>query len=483
MALQNKLRKMLHPKRWETRTNVPANTAAGSFVVSDKFDLVNDSKAFYVQSASAIYMYEADEDSCLQLPASGIAGVFAAGACGEFRALSACGGIFIQSASGGSTTAINTALNINRSVAGMRIRVVAGAGLGYDEAITRNTLGANAVLTVPVNGVAFNATTKFQIFGGSLWFFNAGTSAVGYSVYDRITNVWTSRSVTGLPTAWATDGQLVSTIGSAKQFATGNATAGGASSLTNAGKAWGVNMWANAYQLRITGGTGKGQIRGIASNTATAITVDAVWEINPDATSTYAIEGNSDYFYLFGNNAVTAYRFKVSTNVWNTLAPGAARAGAMAAGGTANWIDSAQDWDNETLVQHNQASTLYRQNGRYIVSFRGGASSNLDFLDLAAVTWISTVAYGNQAETFTTGSSSCDLNGNIFIHKESSGRVYRFDVAKNMLTSHTWNVQPQGAVLAGNKMFIMPFVDGVDKLQFLYQISHTSNILQRQMLI
>lgn len=474
------LRKMLHPKRWETRTPAPVNSAAGSFLVSDKYDLINGAKAFYVQAAAAVYMYEGDEDSWLQLPASGIAGTFGAGACGEFRAIGAMGGTFNQTVTAGGAASLTTNKTIVRSLAGMRIRAIAGTGVGFDGTVVSNTLGANAVITT--SGGSFGADTVFQLFSGSLWFFCPGAGAVGFRVYDRATNTWTAKSVTGLPTTFGTDGQLVSTIGSAKTFATGTATAGAATTLTNGGKSWGTNMWAN-YQIRITAGKGVGQIRSIASNTGTVITVSAAWAVNPDATSVYAIEGNSDFMYLLGNNAVTMYRYQVSTDTWTTLSPTAARAGAAAAGFSANWIDNVSGWDNETLVNHLQAGTIFRQNGRYIYSLRGGATSTLDVYDIAANTWISGVAYANQQETFTTGSSYCDNDGLIYIHKESTNRFFAFDVGGNVLKSLTTNFTVQGAVLVGNKIFTLPYNDGATEIVFLYALMHTGAILNRQLLV
>lgn len=477
MATTVNLKKMLHPKRWENRTPAPANSAAGSFITADKYDLINGAKAFYVLSASVIYMYEGDEDSWIQLPASGLGGTFGAGACGEFRALGAMGGTFNQTVTAGGAASLTTNKTIVRSLEGMRIRVIQGTGLGFDGTVVRNTVGPNSVITT--SGGSFDATTVFQLFSGSLWMTTAG--AIGFGVYDRATNAWTARSVTGLP-AWATDGQLVSTIGCAKEFATGTATAGASTTLTNNSKAWGTNMWAN-YQVRIKSGTGAGQIRAIASNTGTVITVSSAWAVNPDATSVYAIEGNSDYMYLLGNNAVILYRYTVSTNTWATLTPTAARAAALGAGGTANWIDSVTGWDNETLVNHNQSGSLYKQNGRYIYSFRGGATNILDIYDIAGNTWISGFLYGNQAETFTTGSHTCDLNGNIYLQKEITGRFFKFDVGKNILTSLSTNVTPQGAVLTGNRMFILPYSDGGTQIDFLYSIIHTSPILNRCLLV
>jgi hypothetical protein len=217
------LKKLLHRKAPERCNAAPVNTAAGSFVVSDKFDVIPNSLAYLVTGASSIYRYDGDEDSWLQLPNSGLAGVFGPGACGEFRALGAMGGVFTQAATAGGANSITTNDTIVRSLAGRRIRVVAGTGLGFDGTIVSNTIGANAVLTT--SGGTFDATTQYQIFSGSLWFQNAGAAA-GFGVYDLATNVWTARTATGV--TFGTDGQLISTLSSAGSFFTGTASAGGA---------------------------------------------------------------------------------------------------------------------------------------------------------------------------------------------------------------------------------------------------------------
>lgn len=477
------LRKLLHRKAWEACTSAPVATAAGSFIVSDKYDMNNGARAFYVANASAIYMYEGQEDSWVQLPNSGLTGTFGAGACGEYRGLGAMGGVFTQTATAGTTTTLTTNRTIVRQLTGQRVRVVAGTGVGYEGTVANNTLGANAVITVtPANAVAFDNTTQYQVYSGSLWVHSAGASA-GFAVYDVATNAWTARTASGL--TMGTDGQLVSTMGSASSFATGTATAGASTTLTNSAKSWGTNMWAN-YQVRITAGTGKGQIRTISSNTGTVLTVSSAWTVTPDATSVYSIEGNDDYFYLLGNNAVTMYRYVVSTNTWSTLSPTAARAGAMAAGGTADWIDGVAEWaGNETLVPH-YSTTLYRQNGRYIYSFRGGATSTLDVYDIAANTWISGVSYGNQMETFTTGSSSVDMNGSIFINKEATGRIFRFDINVNRLigvATNTNQVALGGTAVVGDKMFVLPYTDGGTTVMFGYALRHSAADLVRMLVI
>lgn len=492
MPTANTLRPILHRKVWELcnpamAPNNTVNTAAGSFVVSDKFNLTPRANAFFVNGASAIYRYDAEQDSWQQLPSSGIAGTFAAGSCGEFRGLGAMGGVFTQTATAGTTTTITTNRTITRVLSDVNIRVVAGTGVGYTGKITNSTIGSNSVLTVsPASAVAFDATTQFQVYSGSLWFFNAGTTAVGFSVYDLATNAWTARSVTGLPTAFGTSGQLVSTLGSAVSFATGTSTGSNTTTtLNNTGKAWLTNQWAN-YQVRITDGTGIGQIRMIASNTATALTVSAAWTVTPDATSVYVIEGNDDYFYLLGNAAVTMYRFQVSTNTWTTLAPTAARAASAGAGFSANWIDSAPTWtlpSNEAPNALTSSANVYKQLGRYIFSFRGGGSAGLDIYDIAANTWISSLAYGNSQETFTTGSSYVDYDGKIYIQKENTGRIMRFDIDSWSIQTFSSHAYPQGATIESGKMFTIPFVDGATKITFFYTMLNTQPFLLRTVII
>jgi hypothetical protein len=478
MALVVNLRKLLHRKSWEPCTPLPVATVAGSFVVSDKFNLVPNSLAFYVANYSAIYRYDGDEDSWVQLPNSGLAGVFGAGACGEFKALGALGGVFNQTSTGGGVATINTNKTIVRSLAGRRLRVIAGLGLGFDGTVLSNTIGANAVITT--SGGTFDATTVFQVFSGSLWVQGAGAAA-GFGVYDLATNAWTAKAATGL--TWGTDGQLVSTIGSAASFLTGTASAGAATTLTDGAEAWQTNQWAN-YQIRITGGTGAGQIRTVASNTGTVITVSAAWAVNPDATSVYSLEGNGDFFYLLGNNAVTMYRYSVAANTWTTLAPTAARAAAPGAGLTGNWVDSVSSWTLNSNGSPNLLTTgLSKQNGRYILSFRGAGGNVLDVYDIALNTWLSGLPYGNQFETFTTGSNSFDHDGNVYIQKEATGRIFKFNINDWVMQSFSFNPLPQGAAVVGNKMFMLPYEDGASQIDFLYTMRNTGQELFRMLVI
>lgn len=492
MTLAVTLRKMVHRKSAEYCNPLPVNTLAGGFFTSDKSDAVPDhTTSYFVGGVSAIYNYNADQDGWQQLPNSGLTGTFGAGACGEFRAISAPAGAITNTASGGAAATINTSLTAAINAKGCKIRVVAGTGAGYEGTILRNTLGANSVITVTGGSPpTFDATTQFQMFVGSLWFFNPGAGAVGFGVYDRFTNAWTSRSVTGLPTTFGTDGQLIST-GSATSnngagFVNGTATSGGASTLTDTTKTWPVNGFTN-YQVRIKSGTGLGQVRTIASNTANALTVSSAWTTQPDATSVYVIEGNDNYLYLLGNNAVTLYRYSISGNSWSTLAPGAARAGASAAGGTADWVDSVADWvEGQNAYANHYLTSILKQNGRYIFCFRGGATSTLDVYDIAGNTWISAVPYGYQMETFTTGSCSVSIDGVIYLRKEpvsTVGRMFRFDVSSNAIEPFTTIPVTDSTGVVGSKMIIGSYKESGQTLRFLFTLGHTIQTLLRYVII
>lgn len=70
----------------------------------------------------------------------------------------------------------------------------------------------------------------------------------------------------------------------------GKATSGGNATITDSAKSWVENRWRDAY-VKITGGTGIGQVRQIISNTSTTLTVSEAWLTNPSTDSEFVIYG------------------------------------------------------------------------------------------------------------------------------------------------------------------------------------------------
>jgi hypothetical protein len=234
-----------------------------------------------------------------------------------------------------------------------------------------------------------------------------------------------------------------------------------------------VNQWTN-YQVRIVSGTGAGQIRTIASNTATVLTTSAAWTTNPDATSVYSIEGNDDFIYYMGSAAVTLYRYSISAGTWTTLSPTAARAGAPAVGMSGHWVWEATDaaWTNESAIL----------NGRYIYSFRG-AGAVLDRYDIALNTWANALAYSPGVESMAGGTKYVYRNDFIYAQQNNTGRWLRYNVVTSEQDGWSLMTYTQGAQLAGDTAFDVSYVDGATKIDYVYMALNSSTVMLRCMVI
>jgi hypothetical protein len=272
MPITNKLRRGLDRKVWQAMTPCPTTNGAGMFIMTNPTGFGRE--ALYVCSATTIYLYDHEEDAWVQLPASGIAGAFGAGACGAFHKNGPTG----TAVSGSTAASLKTNLTIPRSIAGYAVRITSGPGAGEERTITHNTKGANSVLSFDTPfSVALTTASTYLLLTGRFWFFCPGTSAVGLRYWDRALSAWSAAmSVTGLPTSFGTEGRLVATYGGRTDLATGTATGGSTTTLVNSAKNWKVNQFVN-MQVRILTGTGAGQTKLITGNTATTLTVEGTW--------------------------------------------------------------------------------------------------------------------------------------------------------------------------------------------------------------
>lgn len=480
MATTNGNRKILDLKRWEFCTPAPVSfSGSGMFISSSRH---YRAQQLYVTSTTVAYLYNPSEDGWVQVPSPALGGTFGAGACGVATAVGPSG-----TATAGTTSTITTNLTLARDLRGYSIHITGGPNAGVTLVISSNTIGANAVITVPVQGVAFSASTTYRLLTPRWYVLNAvasaGTTTANlFKFYDFALNTWTAAE-TGATDGVApaavigTDSRLISTPSwldtDYHAFATGTATAGGASTLTNSGKTWATNQWTNS-QIRIVSGTGAGQIRTIASNTGTVITVSSAWTTQPDATSVYNIEGNDDFIYYMGSNAVTLYSYSISAGTWTTLSPGVARGGVPNAGISGHWVWGSTDsaWTNENAIM----------NGRYLYSFRGGAGALLDRYDIAANSW-SAVTYAPATETFSSGTKYAYTGDYLYIQKDTSGRWFRYNVITSEMDGWTTILYPQTTSLSGDTCFDVTYRDGATNITYIYMLLNSSTVMLRQMVI
>lgn len=466
----------LHKKEWQQMQFAPVITAAGMFVVNDNAN--QQRYSLYMTSATVHYLYDHEQDDWIQIPSGAFGGTFGAGAC-------ACYGDWSLPfiANGGSTTTVvvpSATYNINGLVVGKTIEFTNNTNIGLRRTITAilNLGGSgNTTLTLDAPVTAVVNTDTFRIASGMFYILSAGTlAATSFRKFDIATMSWTSCTNTGLSAAWATDGRLVYTGILGVSYDTG--TAAISSTTTNldcTGKTWAVDQWIN-YQVRITGGTGIGQIKVITDSDADTLIMSAGTDL--DDTSTFVIEGDENAIYALGNNAVTLYKYSISANTWATVSPTAARAGAPIAGMSADFVGVTGDtgWADITNIK----------NGRYIYSLRGGTAV-IDRYDIPSLAWVATTGlnYLPNLVTFATGDST-DWSGKyIYIAKEGTGlipqRFYMFSVVDNIMIplSTDWNLG--GAALLGNKIWIKNF-SSTGTIKWLYCLQSTSTSLKRIML-
>ena len=474
MPTTNGNRKILDLKRWEFCAPLPAATVAGSFISSSRHFR---QQQLFLRGQNESYIYNPSEDGWVTLPAAGLAAAVGAGTCGVAGAWSTGTTTAASSltATGGTTSTIVTNQTLARDLRGYKVHILAGPNAGAVLDIVSNTVAANATITVATQASAFTASTVYRLLTPT-WYVgvNGSTAAASFRKYDYATNTWTT--LANMPIAFGTDAKLVATPsivdGAFKLFATGTATSATATTLTQTGKTWAASQWINS-QVRITAGTGAGQIRTITANTADTLTV-ATWTTTPDATSQYAIEGNDDFLYLLGNNAVTLYRYSIAANTWSTLTPGAARAAAPGAGMSAHWVHSAEgtDWNNESAII----------NGRWIYSLQGAATGALHRYDIAGNTW-QTVTYSPSSETFTTGTKYALHNGLLYIQKDATGRWFSLDFVRSELFPWGTMLYPQSTAIVGDTAFDVIYEDGATDIYYVYMALNSSTIQLRQQVV
>ncbi|MFO0239105.1 MAG: Kelch repeat-containing protein [Betaproteobacteria bacterium] len=474
MPTTNGNRKILDLKRWEFCAPLPAATVAGSFIASSRHFR---QQQLYLRAQNESYMYNPAEDGWVTLPAAGLAAAVGAGTCGVAGAWStgATTAAASLTATGGTTSTIVTNQTLARDLRGYRVHILAGPNAGAVLDIVSNTVGTNATITVATQASAFTASTVYRLLT-PVWYvgLNGSTAAASFRKYDYATNTWTT--LANMPASFGTDAKLVATPsivdGEFKSFATGTATSATSTTLVQTGKTWTAAQWVNS-QVRITAGTGAGQIRTITANTADSLTV-ATWTTTPDSTSQYAISGNDDFLYLLGNNAVTMYRYSITANTWSTLTPGAARAAAPGAGMSAHWVHSAPeaDWSSESAIV----------NGRWIYSLQGAGTGALHRYDIAGNTW-QTVTYSPASETFTTGSKYALHNGLLYVQKDATGRWFALDVVRSELFPWGTMLYPQGAAVVGDTAFDVIYKDGATDIFYVHLAHNTSTIHLRQQVI
>lgn len=469
MATTVNLKNLLDLQRWTLLNPLATATSTAANIIP-----ANDINNFELLGigATTFWLNSASKETAIPLPNPSTSfPTWSSGTCAAAINVGPTGTVPFN----GTTTSFQLNELIRADLTGYQVLITGGPGAGDIRTICGNTIGANGTIHVDTPFSATITTSSSYRLLTPSWYVHVNSTSTGsFQMFDYVTQTWLAR--TTAPGSPSSEGQLTTTDCFFKNefisMATGTATAGGASTLTNSAKNWATNQFANA-QVRIVSGTGAGQIRTITSNTATELTVSFSWTTTPDSTSVYSIEGNQDFIYLGTSSSTVFYRYSIRSNTWTTLA---SRATVPNQACKNCWIfrNPATHWNIENSLL----------NGRYLYCLR--SSTAYDIYDIATNTWS---AVSQLTTSFSLSCLGMDTDGSdvyVFQYVTSNlGRLYKLDPAggfafkpQSSLITATSN-----SVSAGHRIRIHTYKDGNTRINYLYYTQHFSDVTWRTLLI
>lgn len=470
MPTVNNNRKILDLKRWESCATAPAATQTGAYIVSSR---CSKQLQLYVRSGTEHYLYYPEQDSWIPIPSGTLSvGLGAAGVCGIYaKSLTPA-----TSAVKDYLHASNPDGTLNSMAVGYKVLCTGGSNAGQIRTVTRvdtNRLYFDTPLT---NDINFGDTFKLY----APIFYVLGSASTTVKAYIPCMTTWITLG--SLPANTANDSRLVATPsmidGEFKYFESNTATSATSTTLVVSTKSWITNIWANR-QVRITAGTGAGQIRTISSSNATTITVSSAFTVTPDATSQFVIEGNDDYlYYITANSNYLIYRFSYSGNSWVSRT---SRANTASSGVTGHWIHTAPSSGFWT-----PSSTSGTYLGDRIYMFRGGNGNGFCYYSISTDTWNASVQITPGTINISTGTKSVLVDDEIYICPNAGTYWYAVKVdAESQIEMRPVSNMPvtQGSAVMGDTAFDASYKDGTTVVRYIYILLNSSNLMYRMMII
>jgi len=321
------------------------------------------------------------------------------------------------------------------------------------------------VLTTPANtGVVTTGSTATNLLDTTAGEFHAGllgcyvryTSGAQFGNRRTITAIGSATSLTTLAFAGAPAAGDAYAIEVPQSLTASSATA---STLVVTGESWTVNVYRDS-DVEITAGTGSGQRRRIASNTATTLTLAAAvtgnprtgnWATTPDATSVFRIIPSSDFLYYVPSAVATGstsfYRIDVvaTTLAWvaQTVMPGVYWQGGGA-------------FHTPTFAPFS------------IVAFRGGGTSGVYRYDIGLQAW-ATLTTNWGAEVLTLGGTAARIpgRGRFAVHIAATNRLYIFNPVTGVLDAAPALPYAVPVAYDGKRLRYIKTADGAEFLYWL----------------
>lgn len=522
--MANNFKKVIDRMMWAQIAPSPSAHAAGMGIACDLRNTVDRNPFVYQLSSSTVLnRFNIITKAWTFVISPALAGTFGSGAGCVFapsHALTGAIGSGCTTTSLVTTTAM-TAVGVNMlgnrggsGDYGFKIRITGQvSGKAEERWIIGNTGGTTPTILIDT-ALSFtpSAGDTYEILGGRVFMLGAGTLASGsWKSFEVAANTLATKAQTNLPATISTDFSCIALDElhvpydrkPGEGFLAGNntynggtlscllATAAGASSLTGQASSGDAAVVANEYrnfQIRVVEDTvtptAVGQRRIIASHTAgpsAVYTLGAAWAVTPSASAKFVIElpnlivlwssaTTTTYTYNYGMATVNNGTNSIAADTWSTTYF-AVRGGSMGAGCT-SFPSFGIEPDSAKNARHS-----------FIFSFRGGASSNLDLLDIAgAITgaWSNAIVYDGGV-ALTTGScgkyAPADQEGRFgylnFYTASAVNQMYRFDVKNRVLSPYVPTDWIQsGTAATGDRIATYAAIDGSDKYSCVLLVAH-----------
>ena len=224
--------------------------------------------------------------------------------------------------------------------------------------------------------------------------------------------------------------------------------------LADSTQSWTTNAYSN-HDVVITAGTGIGQRRRIASNTATILTLATAvtgnvrtgpWATQPDATSVYKIVPSSDFlYYMSGANGTGFYKIDLNTGLtattWTTLTvvPGTVQGGGH--------------------ITYQKARSPMA-----LTALRGNGTNSLYEYNIGLNTWTTRNSLYMGSETFNTSATMTSIASDynkLIIYKDGTTRLYAYDLTTGTMEPAGTMPYASPAGYEGHRMCYAKSSDGV----------------------
>lgn len=353
------------------------------------------------------------------------------------------GGTVYTSAAGAtsSSTTVTVGSTANLRV-GMMVMVTAGTGT-FASATTVTAVNSATTFTV-------STTPSVALSGGA-------SVVVGTWPLQTILGTQISGTVGGAGTYYVYPQQTVSST---------TITGTGVATLTDTSKTgWTTNRW-NNMAVRITGGTGKGQVRTIQgtyqTGSAGIISVVPNWTTTPDNTSTYEIQGDPDNMYMMFGASAQTFNYHIGAD---TITTGRMEDWGAAAGVTVRYSDhpplavASGSYANPTMT----ITTVNNHNLKtgMTVTVAGDTGAGASLNNISATITVT----GATTFTYSVGAGSA----NITVTAQSTTTLT--DASKSWITN-----QFAGSILTYNTAQVAQ-ATGIAAASSVYVIANTSNTL------